>query len=60
VNRKKKLALNAAGFRIGDAADFLSMTDEERRLLDARVAARRTILRRGAKTSKRKSTGRSR
>ncbi len=30
-------ALEAAGWKLGDAADFLEMTDEERQLLDARV-----------------------
>jgi predicted XRE-type DNA-binding protein len=29
--------LQAAGWEIGDAADFLEMSDEERQLLDARV-----------------------
>src|SRR5438552_11243354 len=35
-NRKR---LEAAGWRFGDAADFLGMTYEERQLLDARVEA---------------------
>ena len=35
----KRKALEAAGWRFGDAADFLGMTDEERQLLDARVEA---------------------
>ena len=30
-------ALQAAGWDIGDAADFLEMSNEERQLLDARV-----------------------
>lgn len=34
ANRK---ALESAGWKIGDAADFLEMNDEERQLLDARV-----------------------
>jgi len=33
----KRKALEAAGWRFGDAADFLGMSDEERQLLDARV-----------------------
>jgi predicted XRE-type DNA-binding protein len=37
VDQKKRKALEAAGWKIGDAADFLKMTDEERQLLDARV-----------------------
>lgn len=35
----KRKALEAAGWRFGDAADFLQMTDEERQLLDARMEA---------------------
>lgn len=35
----KRKALEAAGWRFGDAADFLEMTAEERQLLDARVEA---------------------
>jgi predicted XRE-type DNA-binding protein len=34
VKRKK---LESAGWKLGDAADFLGMTDEERQLLDARM-----------------------
>lgn len=34
TNRK---TLQAAGWKVGDAADFLEMTDEERQLLDARM-----------------------
>jgi transcriptional regulator with XRE-family HTH domain len=36
MNPGKRKALEAAGWRFGDAADFLGMTDEERQLLDAR------------------------
>jgi transcriptional regulator with XRE-family HTH domain len=39
MDSKKRMALEAAGWRFGDAADFLGMTDEERQLLDARVEA---------------------
>ena len=39
MDAKKKKALEAAGWRFGDAADFLGLTDEERQLLDARVEA---------------------
>ncbi len=39
MDSRKKKALEAAGWRFGDAADFLEMTDEERQLLDARVQA---------------------
>jgi predicted XRE-type DNA-binding protein len=37
MNTKQKKALEAAGWKFGDAADFLEMTDQERQLLDARV-----------------------
>jgi predicted XRE-type DNA-binding protein len=37
MNAAKRKALEAAGWKIGDAADFLQMSDEERQLLDARV-----------------------
>lgn len=33
----KRKALEAAGWKVGDAADFLGMSDEERQLLDTRV-----------------------
>src|SRR5262245_48478333 len=36
---KKRRALEAAGWKFGDAADFLGMTDEERQMLDLRVDA---------------------
>jgi ribosome-binding protein aMBF1 (putative translation factor) len=37
MNSKKRKALEAAGWKIGDAADFLGMSDQERQLLNARV-----------------------
>ena len=37
MNSAKRKALEAAGWKVGDAADFLNMNDEERQLLDARV-----------------------
>ncbi|MGI8979698.1 MAG: XRE family transcriptional regulator [Pirellulaceae bacterium] len=37
MDAAKRKALQAAGWKIGDAADFLEMTDAERQLLDARV-----------------------
>jgi len=37
MDTSKRKALQAAGWKIGDAADFLEMSDEERQLLDARV-----------------------
>jgi transcriptional regulator with XRE-family HTH domain len=39
MDAAKRKALEAAGWRFGDAADFLGMSDEERQLLDARVGA---------------------
>jgi len=33
----KRKALEAAGWKVGDAADFLGMSDEERQMLDARI-----------------------
>jgi predicted XRE-type DNA-binding protein len=35
----KRKALEAAGWRFGDAANFLGMSDDERQLLEARVEA---------------------
>ncbi len=37
MNPKKRKALEAAGWKVGDAADFLGMSDDQRQLLDARV-----------------------
>lgn len=37
MDATKRKALEAAGWKVGDAADFLEMSDEERQLLDARV-----------------------
>jgi transcriptional regulator with XRE-family HTH domain len=39
VNAKKRVALELAGWRFEDAADFLEMSHVERQLLDARVEA---------------------
>ena len=36
---EKRKALEAAGWKFGDAGDFLAMTDEERQMLDLRVDA---------------------
>lgn len=35
----KRKMLEAAGWKFGDAADFLAMTDDERQMLDLRVEA---------------------
>src|SRR6476660_4955072 len=45
MNLKKLKALEAAGWKFGDAADFLGMTDEERQLLDARVGVAKAVRR---------------
>lgn len=37
MHSTKRKSLTAAGWRIGDAADFLELSDEERQLLEARV-----------------------
>ena len=37
MDAAKRKAIEAAGWRVGDAADFLGMSDDERQLLDARV-----------------------
>lgn len=37
MDARKRKALEAAGWKVGDAADFLQMSDEERQLLDTRV-----------------------
>lgn len=37
MHATKRKALEAAGWKLGDAADFLAMSDAERQLLDARV-----------------------
>jgi predicted XRE-type DNA-binding protein len=37
MDSAKRKALEAAGWKIGDAAEFMNMTPAERQLLDARV-----------------------
>src|SRR5262245_60970173 len=39
MDAEKRKALEAAGWRFGDAADFLAMTDEERQILNACIEA---------------------
>jgi ribosome-binding protein aMBF1 (putative translation factor) len=39
VQTEKRKALEAAGWKFGDAAEFLAMTYEERQMLDIRVDA---------------------
>src|SRR4051812_25853730 len=45
MDERKKKALESAGFRVGDAADFLGMTDAERRLVELRLGIGRAIRR---------------
>lgn len=47
MNSKKRKTLEAAGWKIGDAADFLGMSDDERQLLDARVEIALAVRRQG-------------
>jgi predicted XRE-type DNA-binding protein len=43
MDATKRKAIEAAGWKIGDAADFLEMSAEERQLLDARGELARAI-----------------
>jgi len=43
MHAEKRKALEAAGWRFGDAADFLGLSEEERRLLDLRLAVSRKV-----------------
>jgi ribosome-binding protein aMBF1 (putative translation factor) len=45
MNKAKKARLEAAGFRFGDAGDFLDLSDAERRLVDTRLAVSRLVRR---------------
>jgi ribosome-binding protein aMBF1 (putative translation factor) len=45
MDLKKRKSLEAAGFRVGDAEDFLGLTEDERALVDLRVAVSRAIRR---------------
>ena len=46
MDSTKRKALTAAGFHVGDAKDFLGLTDEETRLVELRVALSRAVRRR--------------
>jgi len=46
MEEKKRRALEEASFRIGDAADFLELTREERLFVELRVALTRALRRR--------------
>ncbi len=43
MNKEIRERLEAAGFRIGDAEDFLGLSEEERRLVELRLAASRAV-----------------
>ena len=43
MDAKKRKAIEAAGWKVGDAADFLGMSAEERQLLDARFALAQAV-----------------
>src|SRR5437763_808865 len=43
MKKEKREALEAAGFRIGDAADFLGLSDEEKLMVELRLLLSRTV-----------------
>jgi hypothetical protein len=43
MNKNKRQALEAAGWIVGDAEDFLELTAEERHLVELRVAVSRAV-----------------
>jgi predicted XRE-type DNA-binding protein len=43
MNQQKRSSLQAAGWVVGDAEDFLELTEEERRLVELRVAVSRAV-----------------
>lgn len=45
MNKKKQNALKKAGFRIGNAEDFLELTKEERQLVELRFLLSKTVRR---------------
>ena len=45
MHKAKSQAVTAAGFRVGDAEEFLELTEEERRLVELRVVNCRTVRR---------------
>lgn len=45
MDATKRKTLEAAGWKVGDAADFLEMSDEERQLLDTRVELAQAVRR---------------
>lgn len=45
MDAKTRARLEEAGYRFGDAADFLGLTDDERALVELRVAVSRAVRR---------------
>ena len=45
MEKAKRLALERAGFRLGDAEEFLELPEEERRLVELRVRLIKTVRR---------------
>ncbi len=45
MDATKRKAIEAAGWKVGDAADFLGMSDEERQLLETRVELAQAVRR---------------
>lgn len=43
MKQSKRAALERAGYRVGDAADFLDLSPEERRLVELRVSVCRAV-----------------
>jgi DNA-directed RNA polymerase sigma subunit (sigma70/sigma32) len=43
MNKAKREALEAAGFKVGDYGDFLGLTDAERQIIELRVWLARQI-----------------
>jgi ribosome-binding protein aMBF1 (putative translation factor) len=43
MDKKTRKRLEAAGFRVGDAEDFLELSKEERRLVQLRLAVSRAV-----------------
>ena len=45
MDATKRKAIETAGWKVGEAADFLEMSDEERQLLDTRVELAQAVRR---------------
>ena len=49
MNDKKRKALEAAGYRVGDVSDFLGLSEEERELVELRAAVSAAVRERRTK-----------